>query len=104
MALFDLSGVTTGLSGILQGVNNVNIGDLAGAAATSVAAGWLVNGMNQKLATDLGNILPHPAQTPAAGNAPASVPTVPVLSQAQVNALSPAAASAFFSAGGHIVG
>ena len=104
MALPDLSAVTTGLSGILSGIGNINIGDLAGAAATSVAAGWLVNGFNQKLATDMGNILPHPAQTPATNTAPASVPTVPVLSQAQVNALSPAAASAFFTAGGHVVG
>lgn len=104
MALPDLSSITGGLSGILTGINNVNIGDLAGAAATSVAAGWLVNGFNQKLATDMGNILPHPAQTQASGNAPASVPTVPVLSQAQVNALAPSAALAFFQAGGHIVG
>lgn len=104
MAVLDLSGVTTGLSGILSGIGGVNIGDLASAAATSVAAGWLVNGFQQKLATDFGNILPHPAQTPAAGNTPASVPTVPVLSQAQVNGLSPAAALAFFQAGGHVIG
>lgn len=101
MALFDLSAVSSGVGGILQGINNVNIGDLAGAAATSVAAGWLVNGFNQKLASDMANILPHPAQS--SGNS-ASVPTVPVLSQAQVNALSPAAALAFFQAGGHVVG
>lgn len=104
MAGLDLSGITTGLSGLLSGVNNVNVGDLASAAVTSAAAGWLVNGFNQKLATDIGNILPHPAQTTTGGNAAPTVPTVPVLSQAQVNGLSPAAASAFFAAGGHIVG
>jgi hypothetical protein len=101
MALFDLAGVTGGVGGILSGVNNVNIGDLAGAAATSVAAGWLVNGFQQKLATDLGNVLPHPAQTTS--NAP-TIPTVPVVTQAQLNAMSPAALSAFFAAGGHVVG
>lgn len=104
MVAINLSGVTDGINGILAGVNNVNVGDLASAAVTSAAAGWLVNGFNQKLANDLGNLLPHPAQTPASNSAPASIPTVPVLSQAQVNALTPAAALAFFQAGGHIVG
>lgn len=104
MAALDLSGITGGLNGILAGVNNVNVGDLASAAATSVAAGWLVNGLNQKLASDLANLLPHPAQAPAAGNAAPSIATVPVLSAAQVNALSPSAAAAFFGAGGHVIG
>lgn len=100
----DFSAITNGLSGVLSSVNQTTLGSLAGAAATSVAAGWLVNGLNQKLAADMANILPHPAQTQASGNTPASVPTVPVLSRDQVNGLSPAAATAFFQAGGHIVG
>lgn len=87
----------SGLGTILAGVNSATVSGLVGAAATSAAAGWLVNGFNQQLGSVLGQVLPHPNPAVAAG-------TVPVLSAAQLNALTPAAQSAFFSAGGHVVG
>lgn len=94
----------TNLGSVLSGINGTTLGALAGAAATSAVAGWLVNGFNGQLQSTLGGVLPHPAATAPVGNAPAAIPTVPVLSAAQVNALSPAGQTAFFQAGGHIVG
>lgn len=88
----------SGLGSILAGVNASTVSGLVGAAATSAAASWLVNGFNQQLGQVLGQVLPHPAATNG------QVPTVPVLSAAQLNALTPAAQSAFFAAGGHVIG
>ncbi len=93
----NLGGTSDALGAALNGINNVNVGDIASQAAMGVLVGAMVSGIKGQLA----GVLPGLAPAAPAAASPSGGPTA---TAAALGAMSPQAQAAFFAAGGHVIG
>ncbi len=94
----NLGGTSDALGAALNGINNVNVGDIASQAAMGVLVGAMVSGIKGQLAGVLPGLAPQAAPSVAS---PSGGPTA---TAAALGAMSPQAQAAFFAAGGHVIG